>query len=100
MGKQWQLYILECKDGTLYTGITCDLSRRLEQHRMGKGAKYTRGRSPLTLCYAECCESHSYALQRELQIKKLSHQEKLWLCERYSKGDVKNAVFFRDDRND
>lgn len=81
MEKQWKLYILQCKDGTLYTGITNDLQKRLEQHRSGNGAKYTRGRSPLTLCYTENCDSYSCALRRELQIKKLSRQEKLALFE-------------------
>ena len=49
----WQLYILRCGDGTLYTGITDDLPRRLKAHRSGKGAKYTRGRGPLELVYRE-----------------------------------------------
>lgn len=80
MDKQWQLYILKCKDGTLYTGITNDLSRRLEQHRSGRGAKYTRGRGPLTLCYLEECTSYSSALQREIQVKRLSRYEKLAMC--------------------
>lgn len=88
MVKQWQLYIIKCKDETLYTGITCDLLRRLEQHRNGKGAKYTRGRAPLTLCYTENCDSYSCALRREWQIKRLSRQEKLALCERYLKGEI------------
>ena len=53
MDKQWVVYMLECKDGTLYTGITDRLEHRLEAHRAGKGAKYTRGRSPLKLRYLE-----------------------------------------------
>ena len=80
MGKQWVLYILECKDGTLYTGITDDLERRLCAHRTGKGAKYTRGRGPLTLRYTEECEDHSAALRRELTIKRLTKADKLALC--------------------
>lgn len=79
--KQWVLYILACKDGSLYTGITDDLQRRLAAHRTGKGAKYTRGRGPFTLRYLEHCESHSQALRRELQVKKLKRSEKLKLCE-------------------
>ena len=51
MEKPWQLYILRCGDGTLYTGIAVDARKRLEMHRSGKGAKYTRGRSPLELVY-------------------------------------------------
>lgn len=80
MEKQWVLYMLECKDGSLYTGITDNLKRRLKAHREGKGAKYTRGRSPLTLRYLEQCEDHSAALKRELQIKALPRPEKQLLC--------------------
>ena len=80
MGKQWVLYILECKDGTLYTGITDDLERRLCAHRAGKGAKYTRGRGPLTLRYTENCENHGAALRREFAIKRFTKTEKLALC--------------------
>ena len=79
MEKQWVLYILECKDGTLYTGITDDLERRLAAHRTGKGAKYTRGRGPLTLRYTEICEDHSHALRREYAVKQLKRAEKLAL---------------------
>lgn len=80
MEKQWVLYILECKDGSLYTGITDNLTRRLKAHREGKGAKYTRGRGPLILRYLELCEDHSGALKRELQVKSLSRSEKQLLC--------------------
>ena len=76
METQWYLYILRCKDNTLYTGITTDVEKRLEAHRSGKGAKYTRGRAPLELVYRECCGSHSDALKREAEIKKLSRQSK------------------------
>ena len=72
----WKLYILRCGDGTLYTGITTDVEKRLEAHRTGKGAKYTRGRSPLELVYREDCGDHSAALKREIEIKKLSREEK------------------------
>ena len=76
MNKQWVLYILECRDGTYYTGITDNLPRRIAAHRAGKGAKYTRGRTPLTLRYVTLCADHSEALRREICIKKLSRQEK------------------------
>lgn len=72
----WYLYILRCGDGSLYTGITTDVPRRLEAHRQGKGAKYTRGRVPLTLCYQEECGTHSEALKRELAVKALTRGEK------------------------
>ncbi len=76
MESTWYLYILRCKDGSLYTGITTDIPRRLEAHRQGRGAKYTRGRGPLTLVYRETCGSHSDALKREWQIKALTREEK------------------------
>ena len=83
MEKQWLVYILQCGDGTLYTGITDDVIRRLEQHRTGKGAKYTRGRTPLTLVYQEECQSYSDALKREYRIKQLPRAEKQKLLETY-----------------
>ena len=72
----WYLYILRCGDGSLYTGITTDVPRRLEAHLQGKGAKYTRGRAPLTLCHQEECGTHSEALKRELAVKALTRAEK------------------------
>ena len=77
----WYLYILRCKDGTLYTGITTDVEKRLEAHRSGRGAKYTRGRAPLELVYRETCGSHSDALKQEHQIKALSREDKQKLIE-------------------
>ena len=75
----WYLYILRCKDDSLYTGITTDVEKRLEAHRCGKGAKYTRGRGPLELVYREECGDHSDALRREAEIKRLPREEKLKL---------------------
>lgn len=77
----WYLYILRCRDGSLYTGITTDVARRLEEHRSGKGAKYTRGRAPLELVYRETCGTHSQALKRELEIKSLPRSHKKQLLE-------------------
>lgn len=73
------LYILACADGTLYTGITNNLPRRLAQHEAGKGAKYTRGRAPLTLVYVSACESKSAALKEEHRVKALPRAGKLAL---------------------
>ena len=81
MDKIWYLYILRCGDGSLYTGITTDVSRRLEAHRRGKGAKYTRGRGPLELVYQQLCGTHSDALRRELEVKALSRTQKEALAE-------------------
>jgi len=76
----WQVYILQCGDGTLYTGITNDLEKRLSAHEQGVGAKYTRGRGPFLLMYEENFNSRSEATKRESAIKKLSRQEKLTIC--------------------
>ena len=72
----WTVYILRCGDGTLYTGITDDLSRRLAAHRAGRGAKYTRGRGPLELVYAEAQADRSVASKREWAIKQMTRAEK------------------------
>ena len=72
----WIVYILRCGDGTLYTGVTNNLPRRLAAHRAGKGAKYTRGRGPLALAYQERVPDRSAALRREREIKGLSRTEK------------------------
>ena len=80
MDKQWVVYILECKDGSLYTGITDRLQHRLAAHRAGKGAKDTKGRGPLKLRYLEDCVDHSSALKREFAIKQLPTKEKWELC--------------------
>lgn len=77
----WYLYILRCGDGSLYTGITTDVQKRLLAHRQGKGAKYTRGRGPLELVYQEACPDHSQALRRELAVKALSRQDKFRLIQ-------------------
>lgn len=79
--KKWFVYMLRCGDGSLYTGITDDVQRRLAAHRCGKGAKYTRGRGPLVLVHQEEWETKSQALHREHEIKALSRQEKLAMIE-------------------
>ena len=84
----WYLYILRCKDDTLYTGITTDVEKRLEAHRTGKGAKYTRGRCPLELAYREECGDHSTALRREWEVKHLSREEKEKLIEKKTPEDL------------
>lgn len=76
----WYVYILRCGDGTLYTGVTDDVPRRLAVHRSGKGAKYTRGRGPLELVYQEELPDKSAALRREYAVKQLKRAEKLALC--------------------
>jgi len=68
---RWLVYILRCADGTLYTGITTDVVRRLTQHNAGTASKYTRARRPVELAYSEKASGHGPALQREVAIKKL-----------------------------
>jgi putative endonuclease len=80
--KKWYIYILRCADGTLYTGSTDDVQRRVAVHNSGKGAKYTRGRTPVEVVYTEECESCSAALKREYAIKQLSRGEKIKLINR------------------
>lgn len=75
----WTVYILRCGDGTLYTGCTNDLSRRLNAHQSGRGAKYTRSRLPVVLAYREEVPDKSSALRQEAAIKRLGHREKLAL---------------------
>ncbi|MFB6119781.1 MAG: GIY-YIG nuclease family protein [Halobacteriaceae archaeon] len=70
------VYVLECADGTFYTGYTTDVERRVAEHDAGEGAKYTRGRTPVELVYTEECESRSAALSREYELKQLRHDEK------------------------
>ena len=71
------IYILECNDGTLYTGYTTDVKRRVKEHNEGMASKYTRSRLPVHCVYTEEYQDKSEALKRELQIKKLSRSQKL-----------------------
>ena len=77
----WLCYILRCSDGTLYTGVTNDMDKRLAAHNAGTAAKYTRARGPVELALVECCANKSAALKREMAIKALSRAEKLKLVE-------------------
>jgi len=76
----WYVYILHCGDGTLYTGMTDNVEKRLAAHQSGRGAKYTRGRGPLELVYTEELPDKSAALKREYAIKKMKRAEKFALC--------------------
>ncbi len=73
------VYILKCRDGTLYVGSTNDIKKRLETHNAGKGAKYTRGRLPVKLKYSESFDTKGEALRREVELKKFSRVQKLSL---------------------
>jgi len=75
----WTVYVLRCRDGSLYTGATTDLDRRLAAHRAGRGAAYTRSRRPLRLVFTERVPDRSAALRREAAIKRLPRRAKLAL---------------------
>lgn len=91
MANNWFLYILRCGDGSLYTGITVNIADRLEKHRSGKGAKYTKGRGPLELVYQEKCGSHSDALKREYAMKQITKSEKEKLISMYQLHNSNNS---------
>jgi putative endonuclease len=75
----WFVYVVRCRDGTLYTGISRDLAARLAKHNQGKGARYTRGRGPVALVHKERKRTQGAALRREAAIKALPRREKLVL---------------------
>jgi putative endonuclease len=87
----WFIYIVECADRSLYTGITNDLEQRMAAHRAGKGAKYTKHRRPLILRYTEMLDSKSAALRREAAIKALTRAAKLTLIATY-KGQPARTI--------
>jgi predicted GIY-YIG superfamily endonuclease len=80
-GRTWSVYLLRCGDGTLYCGIALDVEVRLEAHRSGKGARYTKGRGPLELVRVEACPDKSAALRREREIKRMDRAAKWALVE-------------------
>lgn len=88
MGNKHYVYMLRCKDDSLYTGYTTDVEKRIKLHESGKGAKYTRGRGPFQLVYKEELTTKSAALQREHAIKKLQRKDKVELING-KKDDIK-----------
>ena len=81
--KRWWIYIVECSDGSYYTGITPDINKRIEKHNNGSGARYTRSKSPVQLLYYEKHKNRSWATKRELEIKKLTHDQKKELIDNF-----------------
>lgn len=81
--RQWFVYIVECFDSSLYTGITTNLERRIFEHNnSSKGAKYTKNRRPVKLVFSEIHQCRSSASKREIEIKKLSKQNKLKMLDK------------------
>ena len=84
MEKNWFVYIVECADKTLYTGITTDLERRINEHNYSsKGSKYTKTRRPVRMVYFETVKNRSEASKREYEIKKISKKDKLTLIRHF-----------------
>lgn len=81
----WFVYFLECADGTIYTGISNNVEKRVQTHNQGKGAKYTRSRLPVVLKAQWECSSRSEACKLEIQLKKLTRHDKLQKIEEYNK---------------
>ena len=86
----WSVYIIQCRDQTLYTGITNNLTKRLEMHESGQAAKYTKGRGPFKLVYQEFVENRSLSTIRESEIKKFKKEDKNKLIEGY-KSSLRNT---------
>lgn len=78
----WYLYVVKCRDQSLYTGITTDISRRIKEHNTKKGAFYTQNKTPVELVYREDLSDQSSARKREAAIKRLTRKEKIELIER------------------
>ncbi len=85
----WSLYILECSDGSFYTGVTNDLDRRFRMHQDGKASRFTRTRRPVVLVYSETCGTRSQALTRECAVKALGRPAKEALVARGTEGSGK-----------
>lgn len=79
MSEPWFVYVLRCADGTLYTGLTNDVARRVDLHNQGRGARYTRGRLPVELVYIEEAGSRADATRREAAVKRMSRAAKMRL---------------------
>ncbi len=76
----WYIYIVRCSDNTLYTGIATDVEQRIQRHNSGTGAKYTKGRGPVTEIYREVADNRSQASKREYEIKQMTKKDKLSLA--------------------
>lgn len=94
------MYILRCADGSLYTGVTNDVSARVQKHSTGRGARYTRSRLPVELVFVQRVKDKSSALKRELAIKALLRTEKVALIARYEQAQSKRAAKAKDGTTD
>jgi putative endonuclease len=85
-------YMVECTDGTFYTGWSTDPERRTKVHNAGRGARYTRQRRPVKLVYVEPVDDHSAALKRELALKSMDHQRKRRLADEYNQLSSSESI--------
>lgn len=90
MNEIWYVYMLECSDNSIYTGITNDLDRRLKQHNDGKAAKYTRVRRPVKILVSFNFDTRGLAMKEEYRIKQLRRKDKLILINKQNKNENKN----------
>jgi putative endonuclease len=90
---EWYIYMVRCRDGSLYTGIATDIARRFAEHQSGKGAKYLRGRTPLLLVYKKRIGSRSLAVKIERIIKRMSKDKKEGVVTK--RIDVNQLLFMR-----
>ncbi|WP_110664747.1 GIY-YIG nuclease family protein [Salinicola halophilus] len=98
--RRWYVYLVETAGGALYTGVTTDVTRRVEQHARGRGARALRGKGPLTLRHAEYVGAHGDALRLEASIKRLSAAAKRrWLTGRHEQAPSEQAAGERCHRN-
>ena len=89
----WVIYMVKCNDGSIYTGISNNLKKRLETHAKGNGSKYVRARLPFRLIYTEECLNRSKAIKREIEIKKLAKKNKELLVKLYNIKRSYNEYF-------
>ena len=87
--EEWFVYIVECKDKTFYIGTTNDVEKRVAKHNSGKGAKYTRGRTPVKLKYTQAFENRSEACKHEYKLKRLTREEKVALFRSNPSSDIR-----------
>ncbi|MDD5251753.1 MAG: GIY-YIG nuclease family protein [Patescibacteria group bacterium] len=85
---RWFVYLVRCRDGSLYAGVTTDLAVRVREHNSGRGAKYTRSRRPVKLVWSVSASNRSAALRREAAIKRLPRPEKMALCAKARKTKI------------
>jgi len=98
--QDWYLYLIRCRDGSLYTGITTDVDRRLAEHQSGKGSKYLRGRSPLILVFQKELGSKNLALAMENKVKKLTKKQKEELIRDKTLIDELISAYLDKDRRE